>query len=144
VPYRSTPQSIQDIAAGHVALGWAEAGASIPLIREGKLRALASRPRRGCHCLPDVRRSPRPPPRRASRRCRGICCSRPGGRRRDIVDRLHADMKRVLAEPDLRQKIETIGLSRSTRRRSRICAPIARRAGEVGALVKKLGLEGSQ
>src|SRR5437868_4133680 len=41
VPYRSTPQSIQDIAAGHVAMGWVEAGASIPLIREGKLRALA-------------------------------------------------------------------------------------------------------
>jgi Tripartite tricarboxylate transporter family receptor. len=27
VPYRATPQSIQDIAAGHIALGWAEAGA---------------------------------------------------------------------------------------------------------------------
>src|SRR5437588_3017197 len=41
VPYRATPQSIQDIAAGHIALGWAEAGASIPLIKDGKLRALA-------------------------------------------------------------------------------------------------------
>ena len=41
VPYRSTPQSIADIAAGHVALGFAEAGASLPLIKDGKLRALA-------------------------------------------------------------------------------------------------------
>ena len=41
VPYRATPQSIQDIAAGHIALGWAEAGASLPLIKDGKLRALA-------------------------------------------------------------------------------------------------------
>src|SRR4029079_17053058 len=41
VPYRSTPQSIQDIAGGHIAMGWAEAGASIPLIKDGKLRALA-------------------------------------------------------------------------------------------------------
>ncbi|CAN0449245.1 unnamed protein product, partial [Phaeothamnion confervicola] len=32
VPYRNTPQSIADIAAGHVALGFAEAGASLPLI----------------------------------------------------------------------------------------------------------------
>jgi len=28
---------------------------------------------------------------------------------RDIVDRLHADMKRVLAEPDLRQKSRRSG-----------------------------------
>src|ERR1043166_664539 len=41
VPYRATPQSIQDIAAGHIAMGWAEAGASLPLIKDGKLRALA-------------------------------------------------------------------------------------------------------
>jgi tripartite-type tricarboxylate transporter receptor subunit TctC len=41
VPYKSTPQSVTDIAAGHVNFGFAEAGASLPLIREGKLRALA-------------------------------------------------------------------------------------------------------
>ena len=41
VPYRNTPQSITDIVAAHVHLGFAEAGASLPLIREGKLRALA-------------------------------------------------------------------------------------------------------
>ena len=41
VPYKSTPQSVTDIAAGHVNFGFAEAGASLPLIRGGKLRALA-------------------------------------------------------------------------------------------------------
>ena len=41
VPYKSTPQSVTDIAAGHVNFGLAEAGASLPLIRGGKLRALA-------------------------------------------------------------------------------------------------------
>ena len=41
VPYRNSPQSIADVAAGHVALAFAEAGASLPLIRDGKLRALA-------------------------------------------------------------------------------------------------------
>jgi len=33
VPYRSTPQSITDIVANHVQLGFVEAGASLPLIR---------------------------------------------------------------------------------------------------------------
>jgi len=41
VPYRNSPQSIQDIAAGHVDFAFAAAGASQPLILERKLRALA-------------------------------------------------------------------------------------------------------
>src|SRR5262245_46557976 len=41
VPYRNTGQSITDIAAGHVSLGFVEAGASVPLIKDSKLRALA-------------------------------------------------------------------------------------------------------
>ena len=39
--YRNTGQSVSDIAAGHVATGFVEAGASMPLIKDGKLRALA-------------------------------------------------------------------------------------------------------
>ena len=39
VPYRNDPQSIADVAAGHVAAAIAEAGASLPLIKDGKLRA---------------------------------------------------------------------------------------------------------
>ena len=54
VPYRATPQSIQDIAAGHIALGWAEAGASLPLIKDGKLRALAVSSTTRLPLLPDV------------------------------------------------------------------------------------------
>src|SRR5258707_12277400 len=41
VPYRNSPQSIADVAAGHVSMAFAEAGASLPLIHDGKLRALA-------------------------------------------------------------------------------------------------------
>ncbi len=54
VPYRNTPQSITDIAAGHVQLGFAEAGASSPLIRDGKLRALAVSSSTRLPTLPDV------------------------------------------------------------------------------------------
>ena len=39
VPYRNSPQSIADVAAGHVQASVAEAGASLPLIKDGKLRA---------------------------------------------------------------------------------------------------------
>src|ERR1044072_596040 len=54
VPYRATPQSIRNIAEGHTALGWAEAGASIPPIKDGKLRAPAVSSTTRLPLLPDV------------------------------------------------------------------------------------------
>ena len=39
IPYRSTPQSMVDISTGVVHLAFAEAGASLPLIKDGRLRA---------------------------------------------------------------------------------------------------------
>ena len=41
VPYRSSPQSILDVATGQIHFAFAEAGASQALIGDGKLRALA-------------------------------------------------------------------------------------------------------
>ena len=41
VPYKSSPQSVADIMAGHVSMAFAEAGLALPLIKDGKLRALA-------------------------------------------------------------------------------------------------------
>jgi tripartite-type tricarboxylate transporter receptor subunit TctC len=64
---------------------------------------------------------------------------------REIVDRLHGEMKRILAEPDLRQKIETIGLIPfDTPSVEELRAYRRAEQEKWGALVKKLGLEASQ
>jgi tripartite-type tricarboxylate transporter receptor subunit TctC len=64
---------------------------------------------------------------------------------REIVDRLHGEMKRILAEPDLRQKIETIGLIPfDTPSVEDLRAYRKAEQEKWGALVKKLGLEASQ
>jgi tripartite-type tricarboxylate transporter receptor subunit TctC len=145
VPYRATPQSIQDIAAGHIALGWAEAGASLPLIKDGKLRALAVSSLTRLPLLPDV------PPFAEAASAPGFeavswhMLLAPAKTPRDIVDRLHAEMKRVLAEPDIKQKIETIGLIPfDTPGIEEMRAYRKSEQEKWGALVKKLGLEGSQ
>jgi tripartite-type tricarboxylate transporter receptor subunit TctC len=145
VPYRATPQSIQDIAAGHIALGWAEAGASLPLIKDGKLRALAVSSATRLPLLPDVPPLAEAAPAPGFEAVSWHMLLAPAKTPRDIVDRLHDEMKRVLAEPELKQKIETIGLipfdtpsvedTRAYRRAEQ---------EKWGTLVKKLGLEGSQ
>jgi tripartite-type tricarboxylate transporter receptor subunit TctC len=145
VPYRNSPQSIADVAAGHVAMAFAEAGASLPLIRAGKLRALAVTSLTRLPTVPELpplgeavgapdfeavswhallARSDTPP---------------------DIVNKLHNEMVRIWALPGTRDKVAAIGLIPidiasvdDTR------AYIRSEAKKWGALVKSLGLEGSQ
>ena len=145
VPYRATPQSIQDIAAGHIALGWAEAGASIPLIRDGKLRALAVSSTTRLPLLPDVPPFAEAAPAPGFEAVSWHMLLAPAKTPRDIVDRLHAEMKRILADPELKQKIETIGLIPfDTPGIEDLRAYRKAEQDKWGALVKKLGLEGSQ
>ena len=145
VPYRSTPQSIQDIAAGHIALGWAEAGASIPLIKDGRLRALAVSSTTRLPLLPDVPPLAEAAPAPGFEAVSWHMLLAPAKTPRDIVDKLHAEMKRTLAEPELKQKIETIGLIPfETPPIENLRAYRKAEQAKWGALVKKLGLEGSQ
>ena len=104
VPYRSSPQSITDIAAGHVNLGFAEAGASLPLIREGKLRALAVSSSVRLPTLPDV-----PPFGEAAGAPDFEAVSwhilfAPAATPHEIVDRLHAEMRRIMSAPDMKKR----------------------------------------
>jgi tripartite-type tricarboxylate transporter receptor subunit TctC len=145
VPYRSTPQSIQDIAAGHVAMGWAEAGASIPLIRDGKLRALAVSSTTRLPLLPDVPPFAEAAPAPGFEAVSWHMLLAPAKTPRAVVDKLHDEMKRILAEPEIKQKIETIGLIPFDTPSVEDLRAYRRAEQEKwGGLVKKLGLEGSQ
>ena len=110
VPYRNSPQSIQDVAAGHVHFAFAEAGASRALIQEGKLRALAVSTKQRLPAYPDL-----PPFAEASGMSDfdivawHILVAR-AGTPQPIVDRLNAEMKRIMAAPDMQQRISNMGL----------------------------------
>ncbi len=110
VPYRNSPQSIADVAAGHVAASIAEAGASLPLIKDGKLRAIAVTSLTRFATLPEV-----PPIAEAVALpdLEAVSWHVLFARHdtpRPIVERLHLEMKRIMATPDMREKIANIGL----------------------------------
>jgi tripartite-type tricarboxylate transporter receptor subunit TctC len=54
VPYKGEPQAITDLLAGRVHLLFASSSTSVPQIRDGKLRALATTLSRRSNLLPDV------------------------------------------------------------------------------------------
>jgi tripartite-type tricarboxylate transporter receptor subunit TctC len=54
VPYKSEPNIMADLVSGRVQLLFASSTTSMPLIREGKLRALVTTLPKRSHLLPDV------------------------------------------------------------------------------------------
>jgi len=145
VPYRSTPQSVTDLMGGHVAASFLEAGLSMPLIKEGKLRALAVSSAQRLPLLPDVL-----PFAEASGAAdyEGVSWHMllvPSKTPQPIIDRLHAEMKKIMQDPAMREKIAALGLipndspSIADMRRY-----IQSERSKWGAMVKQLGLEGSQ
>jgi tripartite-type tricarboxylate transporter receptor subunit TctC len=145
VPYRNTGQSVADLAAGHVNAGFVEAGASIPLIKDGRLRALAVSASSRLPLLPDV-----PPFSEASGAADFEAVSwhvllAPAKTPKDVVDRLHAEMKKIMSDPAMKEKAANIGLiPTDTPSVAGMQDYIKAERVKWGALVEKLGLKGSQ
>jgi tripartite-type tricarboxylate transporter receptor subunit TctC len=145
VPFRSTPQSVTDLMGGQVAASFLEAGLSMPLIKDGKLRALAVSSAQRLPLLPDV-----PPFAEASGAAdyEGVSWHMllvPSKTPQPIVERLHAEMKRIMQAPEMQAKIAALGLIPNDSpsiedMRSYIQSEHLKWA----AMVKQLALEGSQ
>lgn len=145
VPYRNSPQAIADVAAGHVHLTFAEAGASLPLIRDGRLRALAVTSTSRLSTLPDV-----PPFSEAS----GIADFEAvswhvlfarAGIPKAAVDKLHGEMSRIVADPDMARVITNLGLiPHPPPSVEQTQAYMAAEIDKWGRIVTSLGLAGSE
>jgi tripartite-type tricarboxylate transporter receptor subunit TctC len=145
VPYRNTGQSVADLVAGHVHTGFVEAGASIPSIKDGKLRALAVTSSMRLPLLPEV-----PPFSEAAEAPDFEAVSWhtllvPSKTPKEVVDRLHAEMKRIMSDPDMKKKTADIGLIPiDTPSIEGINEYIKAERVKWGTLVDKIGLRGSQ
>jgi len=145
VPYRSTPASVTDIVAGHVAFGFAEAGASVPLIKEGKLRALAVSSKTRLPILPEV-----PPFAEASGASDYEAVSwhvllAPAATPAPVVERLHGEMKRIMGDAEMVRKVSDLGLIPfDTPPVDGIKTYVRSEQEKWGSLVRTLGLAGSQ
>lgn len=143
--YKNTGQAVSDIAAGHASMGFSEAGASLPLIKDGRLRALGVSSSNRLPLLPDV-----PPVAEAANVPNFETISwhmllAPAKTPKDVVDRLHAEMKKIMSDPDMKTKVANIGLIPiDTPSVDGIKEYIKSEQAKWGTLVDKLGLKGSQ
>jgi tripartite-type tricarboxylate transporter receptor subunit TctC len=144
VPYRSSPQIVSDVVGGHISSAMSETGAALSLIVEGNLKALAITSSAPHPSLPNV------PPIAEAGGMPGFeavswhALLAPAATPRPIVERLHAEMQRIVGDPAFQKRVTEIGLMPLPP--TPIEAMQKYMAGERerwGGVVKALGLAGS-
>jgi tripartite-type tricarboxylate transporter receptor subunit TctC len=109
VPYGGSGQVITSVAAGNTPIGFAALSAAVPLIQDGKLRALAvmSRHRsRAVADLPTIAEAGYP--ELDGDAWVGVLV--PARTPEDIVTLLHREIVRIIAQQDMQERLAAIGL----------------------------------
>jgi tripartite-type tricarboxylate transporter receptor subunit TctC len=108
VPYKGSGQAMPDLMSGRVQLMFENAPGAVSHIKAGKLRALAQTGLKRSPALPDVPTVDESGVKGyESLSWSGIAVA--AGTPRAVIDRLNRDLNAVLAQPEMRQKIEEQG-----------------------------------
>ena len=108
VPYKGTSQALNDVVAGHVNVLFAGLTGVVPLLEEGKLRALGVSSHNRIPILPNV-------PTVAEAGIPGfegvgfVMLVAPAGTSKDITTKLYNELKAIVVAPNIQEQYERIG-----------------------------------
>lgn len=110
VPYKGSAPAVQDVIAGQIPMSFETVTVALPFIQSGKARALAVTSATRSHALPDV-------PTLAEAGVPGFDVASwqaiyaPAGTPADVVKRLNAEIQKIIAQPDMAEKMQGLGLA---------------------------------
>ncbi|HEY1289919.1 MAG TPA: tripartite tricarboxylate transporter substrate binding protein [Burkholderiales bacterium] len=110
VPFKGTPEVVAAILSGNVDAYWAPVSAALSQIKNGKLKPLATSTAKRNQTLPQV-------PTTAEAGVKGadsslwIALWGPAGMKPDLVNKINADVRKALADPGVKSKLESLGNS---------------------------------
>ncbi|MDB5806208.1 MAG: hypothetical protein JWN73_3530 [Betaproteobacteria bacterium] len=108
VPYKGGGQATTDLAGGHVDALFATMPSAVALVKGNKIRAIVSTGTRRSAALPEVPTTREVGmPELVVSTWNGILA--PAGTPRAIVERLHAELAKVVADPDFKEKMNGVG-----------------------------------
>ena len=107
VAYKSSPQAATDLISGQTQFYFIDFGTGLPHIKSGRMRALAASAKR-TPLLPGLPAMSETLPGFALTSWNGVLA--PAGTPKEIVLRLNADLRAVLTRPEVRERLNNIGL----------------------------------
>ena len=108
VPFNGGAPAVNSTVGGHTPIAFNALPSAAPLIKEGKLRALAVTSGERAPEFPDVPTlAEAGAPGQESLYFQGIVA--PAGTPKDIVDQLYREIEKILARPEVRERLAAIG-----------------------------------
>jgi len=108
IPYKSIPQGLSDVMGGHVDVMFTDIVTGLQQVRAGSVRALGISSQTPWRTLPDV------PPIAATfpgfELLAWYALYAPTGTPEDVIARLNAAMQKVSADPQVRERLDGLGL----------------------------------
>lgn len=140
VPYKGQPPALTDLAGGRLQFMVVDLLAAMPLVTSGQLRALAVTPAQRTAYAPSV-------PTMAEAGLPGyefstwVGLAAPRATPRPIVERLNAEMRKMLADPELRAKLVGMGMDVRPNTVAEHEAYVQAAFTRFGRIVKDAGIE---
>jgi tripartite-type tricarboxylate transporter receptor subunit TctC len=124
VPFTSAALAVNSTLAGHTPIGFTAIPPTVGLIKEGKLRGLAVAAHKRVEALPELPTTAEAGvPDQEADTLTGIVA--PAGTPQELVARLQQEIAKIVAQPEVKNKLTAIGFR-----------PIANTPAEFGALIK--------
>jgi tripartite-type tricarboxylate transporter receptor subunit TctC len=143
VAYRGTTAVLPDLLAGRLTMSFANIANALPLVREGKLRVFAVSSRERSAAAPDI-------PTMAQSGYPGFDAVpwfglvAPAGTPPAIVDKVYRETVRVLARPDVRTSLGTLGLDLVGNSPAEFGALIKAEIPQWAAVIKGAGIKAAE
>ena len=143
VAYRGTTAVLPDLLAGRLTLSFANILNALPLSREGKLRAFAVTSRNRSGAAPDM-------PTMVELGYPGFDAvpwfglMAPAGTPPAIIDKVHRETARALAQPDVRRRMAELGVDLIGNTPAEFAAIIKAEIPQWAAVIKGAGIKASE
>jgi tripartite-type tricarboxylate transporter receptor subunit TctC len=144
VPYKGTAQAIVDVVAGHIPIIFSDIAPAVALLKEGRLRALGISSATRFETLPDI-------PALAEAGVPGFDAVAwtmlvvPARTPKEIVDKLAAETKSIVASPDVRKLfVDTGNIPLSSPTPAELQAYLKTEIVRWGKVVEQAGIAGSE
>jgi tripartite-type tricarboxylate transporter receptor subunit TctC len=108
VPYKGTVPAINDVVAGHISVLFSDGPPALPLINAGKVRALGVTTAKRMAVAPDVPAIADTVPGFDSAPWQMLATR--AGTPAAIVDKLHAEVRAIMAGPEVQKQIIDVGM----------------------------------
>jgi len=140
IPYKGAGPAIQDVVGGQVPVMFVDLAAGSPMIKAGKLRALAVASPKRIAALPDVPTfAEQGIPNFEAWAWQGLAV--PAGTPKDIISRLNAEYAKAIADPQVRQKLVDAGIEPVTSTPEQMAAYILTETAKWAQVIKQADIK---